>query len=111
MHIDEVRNNLFYQFPQWLLKEPYNNLSHRAMLMYMLLWDRRGLSEKNNWYDKDGKVYAYFTNEQFMEVLFQSTHPCGVRRLVHCFPLRMQNFNPRTHVGCDAGNKRKQRSK
>ncbi len=69
MHIDEVRNNLFYQFPQWLLKEPYNNLSHRAMLMYMLLWDRRGLSEKNNWYDKDGKVYVYFTNEQFMEVL------------------------------------------
>jgi len=39
------------------------------MLMYMLLWDRRGLSEKNNWYDKDGKVYVYFTNDQFMEVL------------------------------------------
>ena len=39
------------------------------MLMYMLLWDRRGLSEKNNWYDKDGKVYVYFTNEQFMETL------------------------------------------
>ncbi len=39
------------------------------MLMYMLLWDRRGLSEKNGWYDKDGKVYIYFTNEQFMEIL------------------------------------------
>ena len=69
MHIDEVRNNLFYQFPQWLLKEPYNNLSHRAMLMYMLLWDRRGLSEKNGWHDENGKVYVYFTNEQFMETL------------------------------------------
>ena len=69
MHIDEVRNNLFYQFPQWLLKEPYNNLSHRAMLMYMLLWDRRGLSEKNGWHDENGKVYIYFTNEQFMEIL------------------------------------------
>ena len=69
MHINEVRNNRFYQFPQWLLEEPYSNLSHRAMLMYMLLWDRRGLSEKNNWYDKNGKVYVYFTNEQFMEVL------------------------------------------
>lgn len=69
MHIDEVRNNQFYQFPQWLLKEPYNNLSHRAMLMYMLLWDRRGLSEKNGWHDEDGKVYVYFTNEQFMETL------------------------------------------
>lgn len=69
MHIDEVRNNQFYQFPQWLLEEPYNKLSHRAMLMYMLLWDRRGLSEKNGWYDEYGKVYVYFTNEQFMEVL------------------------------------------
>ena len=69
MHIDEVRNNQFYQFPQWLLREPYNNLSHRAMLMYMLLWDRRGLSEKNGWYDENGKVYVYFTNEQFMETL------------------------------------------
>ncbi len=69
MHIDEVKNNQFFQFPQWLLKEPYNQLSHRAMLMYMILWDRRGLSEKNNWYDKDGKVYVYFTNEQFMETL------------------------------------------
>ena len=39
------------------------------MLMYMLLWDRRGLSEKNNWYDKNGRVYVYFTNEQFTEVL------------------------------------------
>ena len=69
MHIDEVKNNQFYQFPQWLLKEPYNNLSHRAMLMYMFLWDRRGLSEKNGWYDENGKVYVYFTNEQFMETL------------------------------------------
>ena len=74
MHIDEVRNNQFYQFPQWLLKEPYNNLSHRAMLMYMLLWDRRGLSEKNNWYDKDGAVYVYFTNEQFMETLWTKSN-------------------------------------
>ncbi|HFI0056060.1 TPA: replication initiator protein A [Streptococcus suis] len=69
MHIDEVRNNQFYQFPQWLLKEPYNKLSHRAMLMYMLLWDRRGLSEKNGWHDENGEVYIYFTNEQFTEIL------------------------------------------
>ena len=69
MHIEEVKNNQFYQFPQWLLKEPYNQLSHRAMLMYTLLLDMSGLSEKNGWYDEDGKVYIYFTNEQFMEVL------------------------------------------
>ena len=69
MHIDEVKNNQFYQFPKWLLTEPYIELSHRAMLMYMLLWDRRGLSEKNGWYDEDGKVYIYFTDEQLTEIL------------------------------------------
>ncbi|HEP1298392.1 DnaD domain protein [Streptococcus pyogenes] len=69
MHIDEVKNNQFYQFPQWLLKEPYNVLSDKAKLIYMLLFDRRTLSVENKWFDDDGKVYMYFTNEQFMELL------------------------------------------
>ena len=70
MHIDEVRNNAFYQFPQWLLKdEPYKGLGDKAKLMYMLLFDRRTLSIKNKWYDDDGKIYMYFTNEQFMREL------------------------------------------
>ena len=70
MHINEVKNNAFYQFPQWLLKEePYKNLGDKAKLMYMLLFDRRTLSIKNKWYDDDGQIYLYFTNEQFMKEL------------------------------------------
>ena len=70
MHINEVKNNAFYQFPQWLLKdEPYKELGDKAKLMYMLLFDRRTLSIKNKWYDDDGNVYVYFTNEEFMDVL------------------------------------------
>lgn len=69
MHVEEVENNLFYQFPQWLLKEPYNTLSDKAKLVYMLLFDRRSLSVQNKWFDENGKVYMYFTNEQFMELL------------------------------------------
>ena len=70
MHINEVKNNAFYQFPQWLLKEePYKNLGDKAKLMYMLLFDRRTLSIKNKWYDNDGQIYMYFTNEQFMREL------------------------------------------
>ena len=70
MYIDEVKNNAFYQFPQWLLKEePYKDLGDKAKLMYMLLFDRRTLSIKNKWYDDDGKIYMYFTNEQFMKEL------------------------------------------
>ena len=70
MHINEVKNNAFYQFPQWLLKEePYKNLGDKAKLMYMLLFDRRTLSIKNKWYDDDGQIYMYFTNKQFMDEL------------------------------------------
>ena len=70
MHINEVKNNAFYQFPQWLLKEePYKDLGDKAKLMYMLLFDRRTLSIKNKWYDDDGQIYMYFTIEQFMQEL------------------------------------------
>lgn len=70
MHINEVKNNAFYQFPQWLLKEePYKNLGDKAKLMYMLLFDRRTLSIKNKWYDDNGHIYMYFTIEQFMQEL------------------------------------------
>ena len=70
MHINEVKNNDFYQFPQWLLKEePYKNLGDKAKLAYMLLFDRRTLSIKNKWYDDNGQIYMYFTIEQFMQEL------------------------------------------
>lgn len=70
MHINEVKNNAFYQFPQWLLKEePYKNLGDKAKMMYMLLFDRRTLSIKNKWYDEDGRIYMIFTIEQFMQEL------------------------------------------
>ncbi|QBX15847.1 DnaD domain protein [Streptococcus equinus] len=70
MYVNEVKNNAFYQFPQWLLKEePYKNLGDKAKMMYMLLFDRRTLSIKNKWYDEDGRIFMIFTNEQFMEEL------------------------------------------
>ena len=70
MYVKEVKNNAFYQFPQWLLKEePYKNLGDKAKMMYMLLFDRRTLSIKNKWYDEDGRIYMIFTIEQFMQEL------------------------------------------
>lgn len=76
MDIEEVkRNHLFYKFPSWLLEEPYKKLSDRAKIMYMLFWDRLKLSVKNDWYDKDGKVYIFFTIEQLKEILNCSEHP------------------------------------
>ena len=69
MKISEVKNNAFYQFPQWLLDEDYKDLSLRAKVMYMLIFDRRTLSIQNKWHDKNGDVFVYFTNQQFMNLL------------------------------------------
>ena len=36
-----------------------------------------------------------------LHIIFQSTHPCGVRLLLYYSIIQILNFNPRTHVGCD----------
>ena len=69
MKINEVKNNTFYQLPQWLFDPEYKEMSLRAKVVYALIFDRRSLSLENNWYDKNGDVYMYFTNQQMMEKL------------------------------------------
>ena len=69
MKINEVKNNTFYQLPQWLFDPEYKDMSLRAKVVYALIFDRRPLSLENNWYDKNGDVYMYFTNQQMMEKL------------------------------------------
>ena len=36
-------------------------------------------------------------------LVFQSTHPCGVRQVNFVSQWQQRHFNPRTHVGCDNG--------
>ena len=69
MKISEVKNNVFYQMPQWLYEPPYNVLSDKAKQIYMFLFDRRTLSIQNKWFDEKEDVYVYYTNEQLMEKL------------------------------------------
>ena len=69
MKISEVKNNAFYQMPQWLYEPPYNVLSDKAKQIYMFLFDRRTLSIQNKWFDEKGNVFVYYTNEQLMEKL------------------------------------------
>lgn len=75
MKISEVKNNAFYQMPQWLYDPPYNLLSDKAKQIYMFLFDRRTLSIQNKWFDEKGDVFVYFTNEQLMEKLNCSNKP------------------------------------
>ena len=69
MKISEVKNNAFYQMPQWLYEPPYNALSDKAKQIYMFLFDRCTLSIQNKWFDEKGDVFVYYTNEQLMEKL------------------------------------------
>ena len=75
MKISEVKNNAFYQMPQWLYEPPYNALSDKAKQIYMFLFDRRTLSIQNKWFDEKGDAFVYYTNEQLMEKLNCSNKP------------------------------------
>ncbi|NQH64385.1 DnaD domain protein [Streptococcus suis] len=60
---NEVEKFQYFQFPKWLLKDPYCNLSLQAKMIYTLMYDRIGLSLKNEWFDDNGKIYIYYSNE------------------------------------------------
>lgn len=58
----------FYQMPKALFKEKqYKKMSSNTKIVYMLLADRNELSIQNDWYDKDGRIYLIFTQEQLSE--------------------------------------------
>ena len=47
----------YYQFPEFLLKAP---VSQTAKILYMVLYDRARLSQRNNWTDEVGRIYLIF---------------------------------------------------
>ena len=52
----------FYRIPKALITdERFRAVSTDAKLLYGLLLDRMGLSERNSWLDGLGRVYLYYT--------------------------------------------------
>lgn len=67
---DESEQFSFYRIPRQLITgEGFKSLSTDAKLLYGLLLDRMGLSAKNGWYDKVGRVYIYYTLDEIQEDL------------------------------------------
>ena len=61
---------IFYRLPKRLIREPcFDGLSYGAKLLYGCMLDRQGLSEKNGWRDRLGRVYIFFTIEDICEEL------------------------------------------
>lgn len=67
---DESEQFSYFRIPRQLITgEHFKSLSTDAKLLYGLLLDRMGLSARNGWYDKQGRVYIYYTLEEMQEDL------------------------------------------
>ena len=76
--IEESEQYAFYRVPKLLFtNERYRNLSAESKLLYGLFLDRMGISRKNGWVDKDGRVYIIYTVEDIMEAL-----GCGNKKAI-----------------------------
>ena len=75
----EAEQFAFYRIPKMLMTEPhFKKLSSDAKILYGLMLDRMGLSMKNNWIDKENKVYIFFTLEDVQKSL-NCSHTTGVK--------------------------------
>lgn len=60
----------FYRIPKLLITDDaFKTLSSDAKILYGLMLDRMSLSSKNGWFDKENRVYIYFSIEDTMEYL------------------------------------------
>lgn len=75
---DESEQFSFYHIPRQLVTgEDFRRVSTAAKLLYGLLLDRMGLSAKNGWYDKQDRVFIYYTLEEI-----QADLCCGHEKAV-----------------------------
>ncbi|VLD71932.1 phage protein [Streptococcus pneumoniae] len=58
----------FLKVPEILVdREEFRGLSAEAIILYSILLKQTGMSFKNNWIDKEGRVFIYFTVEEIMK--------------------------------------------
>ena len=72
-------NRLFYRMPKVLFTDPVlKKMTSDAKVLYMILLDRRCISEVNgkDWRDEQDCVFIYFTIEEMMKLL-----NCGNKKI------------------------------
>lgn len=86
---NEAEQYIFYRIPKVLMSEPhFKTLTSDAKILYGLMLDRMGLSIKNDWKDKDGKIYIYFTLEDIQEYM-NCGHTKGVKVIAELEKIRL----------------------
>ena len=74
--------NAFIRMPKSLIYgDKYRFLSVHAKLLYVLMADRASLSLSNEWRDRNGRVFIYFTIREICETL-QCAHDKACRILI-----------------------------
>ena len=71
----------FLRFPHSLLFDvKYAKVSNDAKILFALMYDRISLSEKNGFYDKQGRVFIYYTIKE-IESTLHCSHNKAIRML------------------------------
>ena len=65
----EPQSQIFFKMPKVLFTERYKGLSAEAKLLYGLMLDRMQLSAINDWCDKNGEVFIFYTIAETSEML------------------------------------------
>lgn len=67
---NEPKQYAFYSIPQVLfIDDMFKQMSCESKVLYGLMLDKAGLSVKNGWIDKKGRVYVYFKRDDVCEML------------------------------------------
>lgn len=69
LKIDDYKDfEMFYKLPQELFDECFNGLSIGAKVLYAILRDKWGQSQKNGWHDEKG-IYCNFSVKLLSEIM------------------------------------------
>lgn len=70
LHRGDANRFPFYRIPKQLfIEEEYARLTIAAKTLYGILLDIEGLSERNGWTDKKGRIFVYMTNQSICKTL------------------------------------------
>ena len=72
----------YFQFPEFLLDSA---MSQTAKILYMILYDRARLSQKNHWIDEDQRIYLIYPITEMAKTIGRSISAVksGLNELLH----------------------------
>lgn len=77
----DIERFQFFMLPKILVTgEQFKTISSDDKILYACLFDRISLSAKNDWLDKEGRIYIIFTIEEIMKTINRS-RPTAVKAL------------------------------